>query len=1508
MEMNNSRKRKHREERSHSGKEAVSKESKKLNGDVPSGTASGASKLSISSKSKKRQKRREKEAAVPAEGNASGATSVRLDDQSRPMRSSPTPGLLAKRARKKQRTNEKRAAAKAAIARAKASTSAASGQNSVRSAASVTRLARPEVKVWHESISDSAGGSGISVRRSPFTMSGATVTRQAEFEIDWAAIEREAQKRLKTSDLNWNQLSAEQVARLEDYYVGARKVKQDVQQVEEKSNLGKEDAAEVKGETGRSGVASDDSESIEGDMGLEANEDPNPPEVPSGSSDSSDSSDDEAEEALIVKEGAGLFDAASTGSESERGVAEASMIELWPTASLSRDSLPPHHATQHSAPFKPFRERRLSGVPASTGAGNLESTAARFQRFSEMMNGSDSSDSSSASDEEDDEAEHQPEHAMKATGRGSIEESFADEMFARNPETAVVSSDDTPEPGTGFDKSAADEAAKQYESWMKSRQAAGSDAEMAEESSALSESDEEVDERSATDGSPMHAQVANDDIAMSGRSEHLVGRTGTPQGPPLDAVSSSHSADASGDPEQGPSESNEDDDRSLAGAEHESPQESSRNDDEPMPEAGSTQLLIQDDITRDGIENANESVIEAEPPQLAHQEQVLEQGENDLLDGLQRDIDAMTPSHEGEEESRAQDLDSIEYTPAPSEEETPLLHGSEPAAEVNAAKVPEAVTRDNHSELAEAETQLSAQRPDQLPSHIGIEVASPIEATAANVAVKKGSAIPEAGGLLSPSGHSPDQQAQANAESTTASGLKFHSVEDDRIREDIYSDVVDVTREVFGTTRDIYGSRHSRAVWQSDQDSILSDDSSEDDLDKLDGRVESAEGTDSDLPAEIRKAMAAATNSSPPASASKRKMTGMTSKHFSPAKRAKTIETAVEGAVKPVLDNIPIKTFESVPARIAYVDIGRRAKRADVPTSKSSDKISERIAYVDTGRQARTADDLGSTRLRNDEDVQWRETPDAGELVQQHMPDQTTASSHREADMPAKTRAQSSAQAPDRKGKQSIDANPHEDAQVDHTSAPPLPELPAEAAPARKKETPSKQTGTISEHFIEDRVDLYNTTAGKRRRVAAGESANPFPPTDKPYFGIIQERTWHEPFWLIIATVFLNKTTGRQAAPTFWKIRQRWPQPRQLAQADPVELFEMIAHLGLQNQRTKRILQLAAAWTANPPVKGHRTRKLNYPEKGDGKQWKKDEIVEEDADDCAGALEIAHIPGCGAYAYDSWRIFCRDVLRGVATDFNGKNAASPDFEPEWKRVLPADKELRACLRWMWLKEGWIWNPLTGEKRRATEEEMEKAAKGEIEVEDEDERKFAAQAAGVDVDSPGKSRRGDGDDALEETPGKTTMEILPGAEEYQNGTVDKGADWALQVSQPSQAQQSSAQDAAITTTTTATTTADSSTRQIRPKKRKRSVEDDHVPTATEEETTSPPAQKKRKRKSAEANVVTVAEAADEEEHAPPAKKAKKTSTVTRGEGSRRKTRYAARLVSCDGVGMNLLDED
>lgn len=225
-------------------------------------------------------------------------------------------------------------------------------------------------------------------------------------------------------------------------------------------------------------------------------------------------------------------------------------------------------------------------------------------------------------------------------------------------------------------------------------------------------------------------------------------------------------------------------------------------------------------------------------------------------------------------------------------------------------------------------------------------------------------------------------------------------------------------------------------------------------------------------------------------------------------------------------------------------------------------------------------------------------------------------------------------------------------------------------------------------------------------------SCIPVPPLTHDAFGLIQEKLAHEPFQLLVAVTFLNRTRGAQAIPVFYELMARYPTPADLAEADESELAGQIRHLGLQNTRARRYIQLAQAWIQDPPVRGRRHRKLHYPGLGDGKDIKPGEILD-DADERAGAWEIAHLPTTGPYAIDSWRIFCRDELRGKGTGAGGPNESPDDFEPEWKRVLPLDKELRAYLRWRWLREGWQWNPRTGHKVKASEELMARANQGTL---------------------------------------------------------------------------------------------------------------------------------------------------------------------------------------------------
>ena len=203
-------------------------------------------------------------------------------------------------------------------------------------------------------------------------------------------------------------------------------------------------------------------------------------------------------------------------------------------------------------------------------------------------------------------------------------------------------------------------------------------------------------------------------------------------------------------------------------------------------------------------------------------------------------------------------------------------------------------------------------------------------------------------------------------------------------------------------------------------------------------------------------------------------------------------------------------------------------------------------------------------------------------------------------------------------------------------------------------------------------------------------------------YGLIQEALVDDAFALLVAVTLLNRTKGTVAVPIFFTLMSNYPTPEKLAAAPVSAIIAIIGRLGLQNNRAKSLIGMARRWWCDDasPRKDFRYRTLHYPYPGAGSTIRPGEVLSDEVDDPReGAFEIGHLPGVGPYALDSWRIFCRDMLRGLANGYNGEGAeADSAFEPEWKRVLPKDKELRGFLKWMWAKEGIEWDPATGEKR------------------------------------------------------------------------------------------------------------------------------------------------------------------------------------------------------------------
>lgn len=274
-------------------------------------------------------------------------------------------------------------------------------------------------------------------------------------------------------------------------------------------------------------------------------------------------------------------------------------------------------------------------------------------------------------------------------------------------------------------------------------------------------------------------------------------------------------------------------------------------------------------------------------------------------------------------------------------------------------------------------------------------------------------------------------------------------------------------------------------------------------------------------------------------------------------------------------------------------------------------------------------------------------------------------------------------------------------------ASPPIIDNPTVEENDQAMQTPKKRSSSKSPRTPKSRSG--EETPKKPRTPGGIVSCIPFPPLSAPYFGLIQEKLAHDPFRLLIAVTFLIRTHGKHAIPVFYELMEKYPTPEALVSADKEDIVPIIRHLGLQNQRAGTYQTYAKIWLEDPPTKGMRYAVRDYPTKGAGKDVKRDEVIPDD--DERIAWEIGHMTQ-GPYAIDSWRIFCRDELRGVAKDWNGKGAPE-GFQPEWMRVVPEDKELRAYLRWMWLKEGFEWDPFSGDKEVASERLMKAAIDGRI---------------------------------------------------------------------------------------------------------------------------------------------------------------------------------------------------
>ncbi|XP_050004598.1 methyl-CpG-binding domain protein 4 isoform X5 [Alexandromys fortis] len=113
-------------------------------------------------------------------------------------------------------------------------------------------------------------------------------------------------------------------------------------------------------------------------------------------------------------------------------------------------------------------------------------------------------------------------------------------------------------------------------------------------------------------------------------------------------------------------------------------------------------------------------------------------------------------------------------------------------------------------------------------------------------------------------------------------------------------------------------------------------------------------------------------------------------------------------------------------------------------------------------------------------------------------------------------------------------------------------------------------------------------------------------------FNLVQETLFHDPWKLLIATIFLNRTSGKMAIPVLWEFLEKYPSAEVARTADWRDVSELLKPLGLYDLRAKTIVKFSDEYL---------TKQWRYP---------------------------IELHGIGKYGNDSYRIFCVNEWKQVS--------------------------------------------------------------------------------------------------------------------------------------------------------------------------------------------------------------------------------------------------------------------
>lgn len=109
-------------------------------------------------------------------------------------------------------------------------------------------------------------------------------------------------------------------------------------------------------------------------------------------------------------------------------------------------------------------------------------------------------------------------------------------------------------------------------------------------------------------------------------------------------------------------------------------------------------------------------------------------------------------------------------------------------------------------------------------------------------------------------------------------------------------------------------------------------------------------------------------------------------------------------------------------------------------------------------------------------------------------------------------------------------------------------------------------------------------------------------------FGLIQEDLWPDAWKILLACMFLNCTSRKQAQKVLPTLFKKWPSPEELIACDRQDLIDTIRPLGFANRRSENIIKMSREYISG--------------------LWK----------------DVRELPGIGEYAGAAYDIFCKGKL------------------------------------------------------------------------------------------------------------------------------------------------------------------------------------------------------------------------------------------------------------------------